>query len=221
MQIPPSWLTTGLAQAWLIDHSCWEYKCPQLTALFSVSSSFWVENKNVSIRWHLVWSWDKIPQISRRWGILPRNESQFEVIQIIKKKSRDQDTGYRDSQPAVLQINPMDLCTAYRRLSYEAWLSNYLPRKQNPHRSSMIYKQHVNSISLIIKPKSLAVPAVMSISSFYRHFISLYFQNWCNTTHLLVTAVKTSPISHLPKGRSSKILCYNTQVPLDSLSSNK
>ena len=75
----------------------------------------------------------------------------------------------------------MDFCTAYRHLSYEAWLRNNFTRKQNPHRF-FNYIQCVNSISLIISPKSPAVPPVVSITSFYRHFISLNFQSQYRNT---------------------------------------
>lgn len=61
----------------------------------------------------------------------------------------------------------------------------------------------------------------MSISSFYRHFISLHFQSWCHTTHLLVTAVKTSQFHTFPKADPPKSCATTCKCLLTSLSSHK
>lgn len=68
-----------------------------------------------------------------------------------------------------------------------------LPRKQNPHWSSIISKQHVNLISLIINPVFLLwclFSACTGSSSVITYRADV-------TTHPLATAPKTSPVLHL------------------------
>lgn len=88
-------------------------------------------------------------------------------------------------------------------------LCNYLQRKQDLFRFSMTHKEHVNSISVLINPLCPAVPAARNIPSIYRHLISLCFQTWCHTTHLLVTATKPSPVPyHLERNYSKNPVLY-------------